>query len=185
MSVPAASARPVVLADRVATTIVREVVLVLGFALALAVGSRIGLPLGFTPVPVTAQTFVVLVGAAMLGSRRAGAGALTYLALGVAGVPWFAVTGGATLGYLGGFVLAGWIVGRAAETGLLATRLQTLGVMLVASLVIVALGASVLALVVGLTAAQALALGVVPFLAGDAVKIVAATLLIPSLTRRA
>jgi biotin transport system substrate-specific component len=57
--------------------------------------------------------------------------------------------------------------------------------MLVASLVIVALGASVLALVVGLSAAQALALGVVPFLAGDAAKIVAATLLIPSLTRRA
>jgi biotin transport system substrate-specific component len=181
MSVPAASARRPAFAA--AHTIARETALVLGLAVALAAASRIVLPLTFTPVPVSAQTFVVLVAGALIGARRAGAGGLTYLAFGVAGVPWFAVTGGATLGYIGGFAVAGWLVGRAAEAGLLARRGQALAVMAGAHAVIYVLGATVLALVLGLGATQAFALGVAPFLIGDTLKVVAAAAIAPALVR--
>ncbi len=174
--------RPVAAA---ATVIAREVTFGLGLAVALAAASRIVLPLGFTPVPVSAQTFVVLVAGALLGARRAAAGAVTYLALGVAGVPWFAVTGGATLGYIAGFAVAGWLVGRAAEAGLLAQRGRALAVMAGAHVVIYALGAPVLALVLGIGAPQAFALGVAPFLIGDTIKVVAAATIAPSLGRMA
>ena len=181
MSDPAAAAPRATLAA--ATVIAREITLVLGLAVALAAASRIVLPLAFTPVPVSAQTFVVLVAGTLVGARRAGAGGLTYLAFGVAGVPWFAVTGGATLGYIAGFALAGWLVGRAAEMGLLASRGRALVVMAGAHIVIYVLGASVLALVLGVGAPQAFALGVAPFLIGDTAKVAAAAAIAPALVR--
>jgi biotin transport system substrate-specific component len=174
----AASGRTVALASVIA----RETVLVLGFALALALASRIVLPLGFTPVPVTAQTFVVLVGGVLVGSRRAGGGGLAYLALGVAGVPWFA-TGGATLGYIAGFALAALLVGRAAEAGRLDRRGSALGVMAGAHATIYVLGATWLALFLGVGPVAALTLGVVPFLLGDVIKVVIAATIAPSLVR--
>jgi len=181
----AASARPtpVVLADLLPGALVRDVALAAGFALALALSSSIALPLPFTPVPVTAQTFVVLAGSGALGARRAASGALTFAVLGVAGLPWFAVTGGATLGYIGGFVLAAWLVGIAADAGLLRRVPAALGVMVAASLIIYLLGATVLALVLGIDASRALTLGVLPFILGDAIKLVSAALLLPSLSR--
>jgi len=178
VSNPAAGGRAFALAG----TIARETVVVLGFALALAVASRIALPLGFTPVPVTAQTFVVLVGGVLLGSRRAGGGGLAYLALGVAGVPWFA-TGGATLGYIVGFALAALLVGRAAESGRLARRGSALAVMAGAHATIYLLGATWLALFLGVGPVAALTLGVVPFLIGDTIKVLVAAAIAPSLVR--
>lgn len=168
-------------AGRLARAVARETSLVLGFAVAIAVGSRIAVPLGFTPVPVTAQTFVVLVGAVLLGARRAGAGALTYLAFGAAGVPWFAVTGGATLGYLVGFVVAAAVVGQAARRGVLDRRGGALAVMAMAHVVIYLLGASVLAAVLGLDLVGAFSLGVAPFLVGDAIKVIVAAAVAPTL----
>jgi biotin transport system substrate-specific component len=165
-----------------ATVVARETVVVLGFALALAVASRIVLPLGFTPVPVTAQTFVVLVGGVLLGSHRAGGGGLTYLTLGVAGVPWFA-TGGATLGYIAGFALAALLVGRAAEAGRLDRRGTALLVMAGAHATIYVLGATWLARFLGVGPVAALSLGVVPFLIGDVIKVVVAATIAPSLVR--
>jgi len=181
MSVPAVPSHSS--AGVVANAIARETAVVLGLAVALAAASRIIVPLSFTPVPVSAQTFVVLAAGALLGSRRAGAGALTYLAFGVAGVPWFAITGGATLGYIAGFVAAGWLVGLAAESGLLERRGRALVVMAGAHLVIYALGASVLAFVIGVSAPQAFALGVAPFLIGDTLKVAAAAAIAPELVR--
>jgi biotin transport system substrate-specific component len=181
MSVPAVPARSSAAAT--ATVIARESAVVLGLAVALAAASRIIVPLSFTPVPVSAQTFVVLVAGALLGARRAGAGGLTYLAFGVAGVPWFAITGGATLGYIAGFAVAGWLVGRAAEAGMLAHRGRALAVMAGAHLVIYVLGATVLAFVIGVGAPQAFALGVAPFLIGDTIKVVAAAAIAPALLR--
>jgi len=181
MSVPAVPSSRSAVAS--AAVLARETLMVLGLALALASASRIVLPLTFTPVPVSAQTFVVLVAGALLGARRAGAGGLTYLAFGVAGVPWFAVTGGATLGYIAGFALAGWLVGRAAEAGMLASRGRALAVMAGAHATIYVLGATVLALVLGVGAPRAFALGVAPFLLGDALKVAAAAAIAPALVR--
>lgn len=166
----------------VATVIARETTIVLGVALALAAASRIVFPLGFTPVPVTAQTFVVLVVGVLVGARRAGSGAALYLVLGVAGVPWFA-TGGATLGYLAGFVVAAWLVGRAAGSGRLDRRGSALAVMVTAHALIYVLGATWLALFLGVGPVAAVTLGIAPFLLGDAVKVVAAAALAPSLVR--
>lgn len=179
-SMPVAAARGPLAA---AAVLVREVILLLGVALALAMSARIAVPLGFTPVPVTAQTFVVLLVGVLLGARRAGAGAATYLVLGVAGVPWFAA-GGATLGYLVGFVLAAWIVGRGAEAGRLAGRWSALRVMALAHAAIHMLGATWLALFLGVGASEAFALGVAPFLIGDTVKVIAAAALAPTVVRR-
>jgi len=166
----------------VAGVLARETTALLGVALALAAASRIAVPLGFTPVPVTAQTFVVLVVGALLGARRAGAGALVYLGLGVAGIPWFA-TGGATLGYIVGFAAAAWLVGRAAGSGRLDRRLSALAVMAGAHATIHLLGATWLALFLSVGPAKAFALGVAPFLIGDAIKVVAAAAIAPSLVR--
>jgi biotin transport system substrate-specific component len=181
MSVPAAPAHR--RSTVIATVVAREISFVLGLAVALAAASRIVLPLPFTPVPVSAQTFVVLVAGAMLGARRAGAGGLTYLAFGVAGVPWFAVTGGATLGYIVGFALAGWLVGRAADAGMLERRGRALAVMAGAHATIYVLGATVLAFVLGIGAPRAFALGVAPFLIGDTIKVIVAASIAPALVR--
>lgn len=187
MSVPAshpAASGPAARGRVMALSVVlaRETVSILGFALALAAASRIVLPLGFTPVPVTAQTFVVLVGGVLLGARRAGSGGLAYLAMGVAGVPWFA-TGGATLGYIAGFALAAVLVGRAADAGRLEGRGSALAVMAGAHAAIYVLGATWLALFLGVGPGTALTLGVVPFLLGDAIKVVVAATIAPSLVR--
>ena len=158
----------------------RELVAVAGVALSLAAASRIVLPLGFTPVPVTAQTFVVLIVGILAGARRSGFGSLLYLVLGVAGVPWFA-TGGATLGYLAAFGAAAVLVGRAAGRGRLDTRRSALIVMTGAHALIYVLGAAWLGAFLGIGPAAALKLGVAPFLLGDAVKVIVASAIAPHL----
>ncbi len=173
--------RPV-LADLLPGALARDVLLVGGMAAAIAVGARLAIPLPFTPVPVTAQTFVVLLGAAALGGRRASLGTALYLGLGLAGTPWFAA-GGATLGYVVGFVAAAAVVGRLAERGADRGPRGAAGAMLLGTLVVYAFGVPWLALVAGLDLPRALALGVVPFLPGDALKVVLATALLPAAWR--
>jgi biotin transport system substrate-specific component len=104
------------------TGLLRDAVLVFGGAIGLALLAQIQVPL--QPVPVTGQTFGVLLVGALLGSRRGALSMLTYLSLGAAGLPVFAGLGagashfaGPTGGYLVGFVMAAWLVGRLAERG--------------------------------------------------------------------
>lgn len=160
-------------ASAVGAAVALETVLVAGVVMALAISSRIVLPLGFTPVPVTAQTFVVLLVGVVAGARRAGLGAMIFLTFGVLGVPWFA-TGGATLGYIGGFALAAWFVGRSAEAGRLASRRSALIVMAAAHVFVYVVGASWLAMFLDVGPVTAFSLGVAPFLLGDAVKVLVA-----------
>jgi biotin transport system substrate-specific component len=169
-----------VLADLLPGERVRDVVLVGTYALAIALSAQVAFPLPGTPVPVTGQTFVVLLGAAALGTGRATIGASLYALVGLVGVPWFAVSSGASLGYVAGFVAAAWVVGRFARAGRLATWRGAAAAMVAGNLVIYVLGASVLALVVGVGPSTALAMGVVPFLLGDLVKVAAATVLLPA-----
>jgi biotin transport system substrate-specific component len=179
------SARPVVLADVVARTWVHQVLLVAGFAGSIALAAQVAIPLPFGPVPLTLQTFAVLLGAAALGPVRAVTGAGAYVALGAAGVPWFAVTGGATSGYLVGFVVAAAVVGRWARAGQDRTVGGAVVLMVVGNLVIYALGVAGLILVASMTVGAAITVGVVPFLIGDAVKIAAAAALLPAAWRLA
>ena len=169
-----------VLADLVPWIWVRDVALVGLFAAMIGLSAQVAIPLPFTPVPVTGQTFAVLLGAAALGASRATIGASLYVALGLIGVPWFTATGGASFGYILGFVVAALIVGRLARLGNDRTVGRTVALMVVGNLVIYAFGVPVLAVVTGLGPLEAVMLGAVPFLVGDAVKLALAAALLPA-----
>ena len=136
------------------------------------------IPLPFTPVPITLQTFFVLAAGIYLGGRDAALSQLGYLALGAVGLPVFAGGAGAahllgpTAGYLLGFPLAAGLVGAALRPGDSAARATI--VCAGATLLVLALGATGLAVVLGVGAERAIALGVLPFLPGGALKIAAA-----------
>lgn len=175
--------RDVLARGRVAVRVL-DAGVVLGLALAIALAAELRLPVPGTPVPVTAQTFVVLAGGGLVGARRGALGAALFGVAGLAGVPWFAVSGGATLGYIAGFVVAAALVGAAIDRGTARRPLRLLGAIALADALVLALGATVLALVLGLGAGEAFALGVAPFLVGEAAKVMAATALLVGLGRR-
>lgn len=169
-----------VLTDLLPASRVRDIALTVGFALAIAVSAQVSFPLPGTSVPFTGQTFAVLAGAIALGRMRATAGALLYLALGVVGLPWFSGAGAHTVGYIVGFVVASAVVGTMVRRLGSRTPLQVIGAMVVGNLIIWVFGATGLALVLGLSAGAAIASGVVPFLLGDALKILAAAAVVPA-----
>ncbi|WP_433219236.1 biotin transporter BioY [Microtetraspora malaysiensis] len=191
MSEIAPRVRPAVLSDLIPGARVRDAALVAGGAALTGLAAQLAFPVPGSPVPVTGQTFaVVLVGAA-LGFNRAALSMLLYVLAGIAGVPWFtggaSGPGGATFGYLIGFIVAAALVGRLAERGGDRTPARTAGTMLFGNLVIYAFGVPVLMTVTGMGLGAALAAGVVPFLVGDALKIAVAAGLLPAawrLTRR-
>ncbi|MCS7087290.1 MAG: biotin transporter BioY, partial [Thermoflexales bacterium] len=137
------------------------------------------------PVPITGQTFGVLLAGAALGARRGALALLAYLAQGLIGLPFFAggTSGmarllGPTGGYLVGFVAAAALVGWLSERGWDRRFISTFAAMALGNLVIYALGAPWLAQFVGWE--RALSAGVLPFLPGDAIKALLAALALPS-----
>lgn len=181
------AAREPVLADLIDGGLARDAALVVGSAALVGLSAQVAIPLPFTPVPVSLQTFAVLLSAAALGPTRAVAAMLLYLAAGVAGVPWFSqqASGVAipTLGYIVGFILAGAAVGALARRGADRTVLGTTLSMGVGNLIIYAVGVPYLALAVGLDLPSAVAMGLIPFLIGDALKIALAAGLLPAAWR--
>lgn len=167
-----------VLADLLPGARVRDAVLVGVYALAIAASAQVAFPLPGTPVPFTGQTFVILLGAAALGTGRAALGGGLFLGLGLAGVPWFAVTGGASYGYIVGFVGAAAVVGYFARRGWLASWPRTAAAMLAGNALILGLGAIGMMLVLGYGPRTAISVGVVPYLIGDALKVALATALL-------
>jgi biotin transport system substrate-specific component len=182
-----ATPAPGVLADVLPRSAVRNALLVIGGAVFVGLAAQVAIPLPFTPVPVTGQTFAVLLTAAALGTWRGIASMLLYAAMGLVGVPWFA--GGSTafkegalvvsFGYVLGFIAAAALVGWLAERGNTRTPLRTAGLMVVGNAVIYAIGASWLAVALAVPMAEALSLGVTPFLLGDALKVALAAGLFP------
>lgn len=170
--------------DRSAVSVALDSAAIVALALAIALAAELRLPVPGTPVPVTAQTFVVLLGGGLLGARRGALGAALFGVAGLVGVPWFAVSGGATLGYVAGFVVAAALVGAAAERGRIRRPLAALAVVAIADALVLTLGALVLALVLGLSAGGAFAMGVAPFLVGETAKVVAVAALLVGLARR-
>lgn len=181
--------RPRVLADLVPGGLARDIALVVGTAAFTGVAAQVAIPLPFTPVPISLQTFAVLLGAAALGPSRAAAAMLLYLAAGMGGVPWFAEqnsgVGFPSFGYIVGFVLAAILVGALARQGADRTIPGTAGLMVAGNLVIYAIGVPYLALAIGVGLPEAVALGVLPFLIGDALKILLAVGLLPAAWRLA
>lgn len=186
------SAAPsLVLGDLVVTThtriqrLVRDAVLVSMAVLFTAASAQISIPLGFTPVPLTLQTFAVLLSGAVLGMRRGALGMGLYWVAGLVGLPFYqggkggwSEGTGATMGYLVGFIVAAAVVGMLAERRHDRTFTTSLPAMVMGSAIIYAFGASWLAfhLNIGLAVGDpnAIELGVAPFLVGDALKTLAA-----------
>jgi len=165
--------------------VVRMLAVTLGGSLLILLAAQIRVLLPFSPVPVTGQTFAVLLLGALYGSRRGPATVATYITLGLLGLPVFA--GGAagmarllgpTGGYLIGFVLAAWVVGMLSERGWDRKPSTTAASMIIGNVVIYIAGITWLSRFVGWEAV--LGSGVLPFLAGDALKIALATVLLPT-----
>lgn len=184
-----AISRPVpnTLADAVIPRrLVTDATLVLGFAALTALAAQVTFPLPWTPVPITGQTFAVLMAGAVLGTTRGLTSQLVYIGVGALGLPvyagseggWHAATG-ATGGYLLGFVLAAAVVGRLSERHQDRHLLTSIPAMLAGSAIVYALGVPWLAWSLGVPGTKAIELGMAPFLIGDALKLLAAGALTP------
>lgn len=162
------------------------IALIAGFALLTALCAQIRIPLGFTPVPITGQTFAVLLSGAVLGSRMGAASQLLYVLMGAAGAPFYAGgTGGweyatgATMGYLLGFVAAAYAVGYLAEHRQDRRFATSIGAFLTGNLVIYALGVPWLMYSLSWDLAEGVAKGLAPFIIGDTIKIMLAAGVMP------
>jgi biotin transport system substrate-specific component len=176
-----AAPRPATLADALVPPagVLRDAALVSGFVVVNALLAQVAVPLPGTPVPVTGQTLAVRLTGGLLGSRLGLLTMLGYLAAGAVHLPVFAQGGsgigrllGPTGGYLAGFVVAAWLMGRFSERGLDRRFGTGLLAMLVASLPIYALGLAGLYLWQPVPLGTLLAKGLWPFLYGDALKLV-------------
>lgn len=161
-----------------------ETALIVGATLFIAAFAQLSIPL--QPVPITGQTFAVLLVGMALGSRLGALALGAYLAEGAVGLPVFAEakSGIATLlgptgGYLVGFVVAAWVVGYLAERGWDRSLLKTFAAMVIGNAVIYALGLGWLLRYIAGDVNATLAAGMYPFLIGDAIKAGAAALLLP------
>ena len=176
--------RPLVLADLLPGTVVRDVLLVAGAAGFVGLLAQISIRLPFTPVPITGQTLGVLLAGTALGWRRAGLSMALYALAGVAGVPWFA--GGssgyasASFGYIVGFFAAAVLCGYLAERGADRSIVKSIPAMIAGEAAIYVFGLTWLALDLHLSASATLTEGLTPFLAGDLIKAAIAAGLLPT-----
>jgi biotin transport system substrate-specific component len=172
----------------------RHLALIVAGALLIALSANYVVPVPGGPVPVTGQTFAVLLVGGALGARRGVLSALLYLAMGlflpvyadhasglgtIVSVSGGSIVLGATGGYLIGFVLAAACVGRLAELGWDRHIGGSLAAMIIADSLIYAVGVPWLMVATDWPLSEAVRLGVAPFLVGDAVKIVLAAMLFP------
>lgn len=166
-----------------------DLLLILGGSLFTALMAQIAIPLPFTPVPITGQTMAVLLVGAALGSRRGALSMAAYLLEGALGLPVFAggATGlarlhGPTGGYLLGFLAAAFITGWLAERGWDRRPFTAALAMLIGNAMIYLFGLPWLAFFLEgfLGPKGALALGLLPFIPGDLLKLALAAFLLPS-----
>jgi len=165
---------------------IKSVALVVAFSLFVALSAQVVIPLPFTPVPITLQTFAVLLTGALLGSRLGALALVLYLAEGAMGLPFFrGGNGGAlylavspTAGYLLAYPVAAFLTGWLAERGWDKRFLTAAAAIALGSAVV--LFGGWLGLLRFYGAGQAFALGVTPFIVGDIIKIALAAAALPS-----
>jgi biotin transport system substrate-specific component len=181
------SARPTIVDRIFSKSLTTDILLVTGGAALTAAAAQVTIPM--FPVPMTGQTFAVLLVAATLGLSRSALSMILYVLVGSLGAPIFAAgtSGffGFTMGYLIGFVAAAVVVGYLAEKGWDRTPLKVAASFALGSLVIYAFGVSWLSIAMGLEGyandlVTSLAAGMLPFLIGDALKAALAAALLPS-----
>jgi biotin transport system substrate-specific component len=160
------------------------------FVILTALGAFIRIPLPFTPVPITLQTFFVLLGAAFMGSNLGTATQLSYIMLGVLGLPIFSGSGsglvyllGPTAGYLFGFILAAFLVGKFikySRDNLFFTWI----ILFSCDLILLACGVIWLRVLFKEPLSILLAIGFIPFILGDLAKALVASILYQKLKVR-
>ena len=161
-----------------------QILLVLVGSMLLALSAQFAFRIPISPVPVTGQTLVVLLIGMAYGSRVGTATVLAYLVEGGFGLPVFAngtggwpVIMGPTGGYLIGFVMAAFALGRLAERGMGRGPMSTALAMVIGTMIIYAFGVVWLGQFIGFD--KAIAAGVMPFLYGDVLKLTVAAGLMP------
>lgn len=181
--------------------ITRDAALIGGFAALTAVLAQVKFSLGFTPVPITGQTLATLLAGTVLGWKRGAASQFVYWVAGIfMPFAWYAndETGssisagwnyaiGTTAGYMVGFVLAAALVGALAERGQDRDLMTAVPAMLAGTAVIYTCGVGWLAIKLDIPVAtgetNAIGLGLVPFLIGDAIKLIIAGAAAPAVWR--
>lgn len=169
--------------DNKVLALTRDIILVLAFALLTGIAAKLKIEIG--PVPITMQTFTVLLAGALLGSKKGALSQITYLLIGLSGLPWFARGGGMsyvmspTFGYVIGFVLAAFAVGWLCEKGWDRNLKKAVLVMLIGNIVIYLPGLFWLAKFIGF--GKVLKIGFYPFILGDILKLILAGAILPFL----
>ena len=172
----------------------RHAALIVAGALLIALSANLSIPVPGSPIPVTGQTFAVLLVGGALGFKRGMLASLLYLVLGLflpvyaehqSGVATIGTVSGGTLvlgasgGYLLGFVFAGALVGRLAELGWDRKIGGALGAMFLGNALIYAFGLPWLMAATHQDVPWTVANGLTPFLVGDALKLIVAAGLFP------
>ena len=150
-------------------SLTRNLFLSLGFAIVTALSAQIRVVIPISPVPITGQTFVVLLAGLVLGSTFGAVSMLMYLFIGMSGLPFFsagvaglAILKSPTIGYIIGFFLAANVIGRFANKPILGIALG--------SVLIYICGVVGLILILNTSVSNAITIGVVPFIIGDVIK---------------
>jgi len=159
---------------------IRQMTLVSLFAALTAVGAFISIPL--YPVPLTLQTLFTLLSGMTLGCVLGASSQIIYVLLGIVGLPVFAgfkagigILFGPTGGFLLGFIISAYIVGRMIELKEEKNIFYYFLVGLLGTIIIYIIGVAQLSLVTGIGVKKAVAVGMLPFLPGDMLKIIAAS----------
>lgn len=172
------------------TGLLTDALLIVGGALFLALCAQISFQLPFTPVPITLQTFGVLLLGASYGAWRGAATTALYLLMGVVGLPVFAdqshgldVVLGATGGYLIGFVVASAFVGWLAQRQWDRRFSSATAAILTGTVIIYAIGLPWLMIDQNLSWATTMEFGLYPFVPGDLLKLYLVAALLPGAWR--
>jgi biotin transport system substrate-specific component len=165
--------------------LIYDAIIVICGSLLVAFSAQLKFYLPLSPVPVTAQTFVVLVLGILLGSRRGVLTMLAYLAEGAFGLPVFAggiglaAILGPTGGYLLGFIVSAYVIGLLAEMGWDRKIVTTIAAMIIADAILLTFGFAWLAILTNVK--TAFITGIVSFIPGDILKVMLAAMVLPGL----
>jgi biotin transport system substrate-specific component len=169
------------------TGLLTDALLVLAGTGLVAAAAQVSIPLPFTPVPITGQTFAVVLVGASLGAARGFSSLLLYMLLGMAGAPIYSdqtsgwdVVSGPTGGYIVGFVLAAALTGYLAERRWDRKVSTAIAAMLTGNVLIYLVGLPWLAVDLGTNLEKTLEFGLYPFVPGDVFKLYLAAMLLPT-----
>jgi biotin transport system substrate-specific component len=164
---------------------VRQVGLVIGFSLLTALAAQVVIPIG--PIPITGQTFAVLLTGALLGSRLGALAMIAYVVEGAGGLPFFSGGHGGLLhlmgptgGYLIAFPAAAYVTGAFAEHGWDRRFLTAAAAMAIGSMIIMLSGWAWFSVVMHTSPMLTLYATVIKFIPGDIIKITLAAAVLPS-----